>query len=95
MIKLNILITGVGGQGVVLASDILGEVALESGLDVKKTDTLGMAQRGGSVVTHLRIGEDVASPLIGEGDVDFLLAFEKLESAPLGGFPEAGGFCGG
>jgi indolepyruvate ferredoxin oxidoreductase beta subunit len=81
MVKLNILIAGVGGQGVVLASDILGDVALEAGLDVKKTDTLGMAQRGGSVVTHLRIGEEVASPLIGEGKADILLAFEKVEAA--------------
>jgi indolepyruvate ferredoxin oxidoreductase, beta subunit len=90
MVKLNILITGVGGQGVVLASDILGDVALESGLDVKKTDTLGMAQRGGSVVTHLRIGETVASPLIGEGEVDLLLAFEKLEAARWSAFLKPG-----
>lgn len=81
MVKLTVLIAGVGGQGVVLASDILADVALEAGLDVKKTDTLGMAQRGGSVVTQVRIGEKVASPLIGENDVDLLLAFEKLESA--------------
>jgi indolepyruvate ferredoxin oxidoreductase beta subunit len=80
MVKLNVLIAGVGGQGVVLASDILADVALEAGLDVKKTDTLGMAQRGGSVVTQVRIGENVASPLIGANDVDLLLAFEKLES---------------
>jgi indolepyruvate ferredoxin oxidoreductase beta subunit len=81
MVNLNILIVGVGGQGVVLASDILGDVALESGLDVKKTDTLGMAQRGGSVVTQVRIGEDIASPVIGEGEVDLMLAFEKMEAA--------------
>ena len=81
MVKLNVLLAGVGGQGVVLASDILADVALAAGLDVKKTDTLGMAQRGGSVVTQVRIGEKVASPLIGENDVDLLLAFEKLESA--------------
>jgi len=81
MIKLNILIAGVGGQGVVLASDITGETALEAGLQVKKTDTLGMAQRGGSVITHLRIGEKVASPLVSAGEVDILLAFEKLEAA--------------
>ena len=80
MIKLNILIAGVGGQGVVLASDITGETALEAGLQVKKTDTLGMAQRGGSVITHLRIGEKVASPLVSAGEVDILLAFEKLEA---------------
>jgi indolepyruvate ferredoxin oxidoreductase beta subunit len=81
MEKMDILITGVGGQGVVLASDIIGETALAAGFDVKKTDTLGMAQRGGSVVSHVRLGEKVRSPLIKEGDVDLLLAFEKLEAA--------------
>jgi indolepyruvate ferredoxin oxidoreductase beta subunit len=79
--KLDILVTGVGGQGVVLASDIIGETALAAGYDVKKTDTLGMAQRGGSVVSHVRLGEKVWSPLIKEGEVDLLLAFEKLEAA--------------
>ncbi|MGI2335068.1 MAG: indolepyruvate oxidoreductase subunit beta [Dehalogenimonas sp.] len=75
----NILIVGVGGQGVVLASNILAEAAMNAGFDVKKTDTLGMAQRGGSVVSHLRYAENVASPLIPEGKVDLLMAFEKLE----------------
>jgi len=79
--KLDILVTGVGGQGVVLASDIIGETALAAGYDVKKTDTLGMAQRGGSVVSHVRLAEAVRSPLIKEGEVDLLLAFEKLEAA--------------
>jgi indolepyruvate ferredoxin oxidoreductase beta subunit len=79
--KMDILITGVGGQGVVLASDIIGETALAAGFDVKKTDTLGMAQRGGSVVSHVRLAEKVRSPLIKEGEVDLLLAFEKLEAA--------------
>lgn len=78
---MDILITGVGGQGVVLASDIIGEAALAAGFDVKKTDTLGMAQRGGSVVSHVRLAERVWSPLIKEGEVDLLLAFEKLEAA--------------
>ena len=90
MIKLNILIAGVGGQGVVLASDIIGETALEAGLQVKKTDTLGMAQRGGSVITHLRIGEKVASPLVSEGEADILLAFEKLEAARWSGYLRSG-----
>ncbi len=81
MQKLDILVTGVGGQGVVLASDIIGETALAAGFDVKKTDTLGMAQRGGSVVSHVRLAEKVWSPLIKEGEVDLLLAFEKLEAA--------------
>src|SRR4030042_6372644 len=81
MKEMDFLITGVGGQGVVLASDILGETALAAGYDVKKTDTLGMAQRGGSVVSHVRIAEKVWSPLIKEGAADILIAFEKLEAA--------------
>ena len=79
--KMDILVTGVGGQGVVLASDIIAETALAAGFDVKKTDTLGMAQRGGSVVSHVRLAKKVWSPLIKEGEVDLLLAFEKLEAA--------------
>jgi indolepyruvate ferredoxin oxidoreductase beta subunit len=79
--KLDLMITGVGGQGVVLASDIIGETAIAAGFDVKKTDTLGMAQRGGSVVSHLRIAKAVRSPLIKEGEVDVILALEKLEAA--------------
>ena len=81
MKKMDVLITGVGGQGVVLASDIIGETAIAAGFDVKKTETLGMAQRGGSVVSHVRMGEKVWSPLIKEGEVDLILAFEKLEAA--------------
>jgi indolepyruvate ferredoxin oxidoreductase beta subunit len=79
--KFDLLITGVGGQGVILASNIIGEVALAAGYDVKKTDTLGMAQRGGSVVSHVRLGPQVYSPLIMAGEVDILVAFEKLEAA--------------
>jgi indolepyruvate ferredoxin oxidoreductase beta subunit len=78
---LNLLITGVGGQGIILASNIVGEVALASGYDIKKTDTLGMAQRGGSVISHLRMGRRVHSPLIRVGNVDIMLALEKLEAA--------------
>jgi indolepyruvate ferredoxin oxidoreductase beta subunit len=78
--KIDILITGVGGQGVVLASDIIGEVAIAGGYDVKKTDTLGMAQRGGSVTAHIRMANQVASPLIQPGEANFMLAFEKLEA---------------
>jgi indolepyruvate ferredoxin oxidoreductase beta subunit len=81
MKKFDLLITGVGGQGVILASNIIGEVALAAGYDVKKTDTLGMAQRGGSVVSHVRLGRGVCSPLIKAGEVDIMLAFEKLEAA--------------
>jgi indolepyruvate ferredoxin oxidoreductase beta subunit len=90
MKKMDILITGVGGQGVVLASDIIGETAIAAGFDVKKTDTLGMAQRGGSVVSHVRLGEKVWSPLIKEGEVDVLLSFEKLEAARWSHFLKPG-----
>lgn len=81
MNKFNLLISGVGGQGVILASNILSEVALAAGYDIKKTDTLGMAQRGGSVVSHVRLGSKVHSPLIRAGEVDIIVAFEKLEAA--------------
>jgi indolepyruvate ferredoxin oxidoreductase beta subunit len=89
--KVDILVTGVGGQGVILASDIIGEAALAAGYDVKKTDTLGMAQRGGSVVSHVRIAPRVCSPLAREGDVDILLAFEKLEAARWAHYLRPGG----
>ncbi|MFC1951184.1 indolepyruvate oxidoreductase subunit beta [Chloroflexota bacterium] len=79
--KVNLLMTGVGGQGVILASDIVGEVAIAAAYDFKKTDTLGMAQRGGSVISHIRIAPKVWSPLIAEGGVDILLSLEKLEAA--------------
>jgi indolepyruvate ferredoxin oxidoreductase beta subunit len=91
MKKQDVLIVGVGGQGIVLASDILGEVALAAGYDVKKTDTLGMAQRGGSVVSHVRIADKVWSPLIKEGQVDILVAFEKLEAARWSYYLHEGG----
>jgi len=89
--KMDILVTGVGGQGVVLASDIIGETALAAGYDVKKTDTLGMAQRGGSVVSNVRIAPKVWSPMIKEGEVDLILAFEKLEAARWSHFLRPGG----
>ncbi|MFH1169449.1 MAG: indolepyruvate oxidoreductase subunit beta [Chloroflexota bacterium] len=91
MKKLDMLITGVGGQGVILASDIISEAALAAGYDVKKTDTLGMAQRGGSVVSHVRIAPRVWSPLISEGEADILFAFEKLEAARWGYYLRPGG----
>jgi indolepyruvate ferredoxin oxidoreductase beta subunit len=88
---MDLLVTGVGGQGVVLASDIIGETALAAGYDVKKTDTLGMAQRGGSVVSHVRLAPKVWSPLIKDGEVDLLLAFEKLEAARWSHYLRPGG----
>ena len=93
MKKLDLLIIGVGGQGVVLASDIISEVALAAGYDIKKTDTLGMAQRGGSVISHVRIAPKAWSPLIKEGEVDILLAFEKLEAARWAYFLKPGGIA--
>ncbi len=89
--KQDVLMVGVGGQGIILASDILGDVALDIGLDVKKTDTLGMAQRGGSVTSHLRMGEKVRAPLINIREADILLAFEKLEAARWVGYLRPGG----
>jgi len=91
MKKMDILVTGVGGQGVVLASDVIGETALAAGYDVKKTDTLGMAQRGGSVVSHVRLAPKVWSPIIKDGGVDLILAFEKLEAARWGHYLRPGG----
>lgn len=76
----NILIVGVGGQGILLASRLLATVAVAAGYDVKISEVHGMAQRGGSVVTHVRIGLKVHSPLIEVGTADFIVAFEKLEA---------------
>ncbi|MBM4306915.1 MAG: indolepyruvate oxidoreductase subunit beta [Deltaproteobacteria bacterium] len=75
----NVLLSGVGGQGTILASDILCSVFHEVGYDVKKSEVHGMAQRGGDVTTHFRFGKKVYSPLIKYGDVDFLISFELLE----------------
>ena len=93
MKKLDLLITGVGGQGVILASDIVGEAAIVAGYDVKKTDTLGMAQRGGSVISHVRIAPQVWSPLVKEGEVDIMLALEKLEAARWSSYLRPGGIA--
>jgi len=75
----NILIVGVGGQGTLLASRVLGHLAGEKGLECKLSEVHGMSQRGGSVVTYVRIGKEVHSPLIAEGEADYILAFEQLE----------------
>lgn len=76
----NILIVGVGGQGTLLASRVLGNYAIATGQDCKLSEVHGMSQRGGSVVTHVRIGADVKSPIVAEGDADIIIAFEKLEA---------------
>jgi len=76
----NILIVGVGGQGTILASRVLAGAVQMTGQDVKVSEIHGMAQRGGSVVTQVRYGKEVASPIIPEGEADIILAFEKLEA---------------
>lgn len=76
----NVLIVGVGGQGIILASDVLGKVAAANGYDVKKNEIHGMAQRGGSVSSHVRFGKSVSSPIIRVGEADVLLSFEQLET---------------
>lgn len=76
----NILLAGVGGQGILLASEVLSEVAMIAGFDVKKNEIHGMSQRGGSVVSHVRYGDKVFSSIIPEGEVDILFSFEMLET---------------
>lgn len=76
----NILIVGVGGQGTVLSSKILAQVAMDMGVNVKVSEIHGMSQRGGSVVTQVRFGQEVHSPIIKQGGADVILAFEKLEA---------------
>ncbi len=77
----NIMIVGVGGQGSLLASKLLGHLLLSEGYDVKVSEVHGMSQRGGSVVTYVRFGEKVYSPIIDRGEADFIVSFEKLEAA--------------
>lgn len=77
----NIMIVGVGGQGTLLASKLLGYVLMENGYDVKVSEVHGMSQRGGSVVTYVRFGDKVYSPVIDKGEADYILSFEKLEAA--------------
>ena len=81
MKTVNVMIVGVGGQGSLLASKLLGKVLLDAGYDVKVSEVHGMSQRGGSVVTYVRFGDKVASPIIDLGESDFILSFEKLEAA--------------
>ena len=76
----NIMIVGVGGQGTLLTSRILGKLATRAGYDVKLSEVHGMAQRGGSVVTFVRYGDNVAEPIVEEGQADVLIAFERLEA---------------
>jgi len=80
MNKIDFLVAGVGGQGTILASDIIAEVGMNSGYDAKKSDVLGLAVRGGSVLSHVRWGTKVASPVVMRGQMDYLLGFEPLEA---------------
>jgi indolepyruvate ferredoxin oxidoreductase beta subunit len=77
----NVMIVGVGGQGSLLASKLLGYLLLHQGLDVKVSEVHGMSQRGGNVVTYVKYGEKVYSPVVGKGEADFIVSFETLEAA--------------
>ena len=77
----SIMIVGVGGQGSLLASKLLGRLLVDEDYDVKVSEVHGMSQRGGSVVTYVRYGEKVYSPVIEQGEADFIVSFEKLEAA--------------
>jgi len=87
----NVLIAGVGGQGAVLASELLALAAIAAGKDVKQGEFHGVAQRGGAVFSHVRFGDRVYSPMAKRGDVDFLLALEKLEALRYAHFVKPGG----
>ena len=87
----NIMIVGVGGQGSLLASKLLGHLLMSQGYDVKVSEVHGMSQRGGSVVTYVRYGDRVYSPVIDEGEADLIVSFEQLEAARWLGFLKPGG----
>ena len=89
--SMNIMIVGVGGQGTLLASRILGGVAIKKGYDVKVSEVHGMSQRGGSVVTYVKFGDKVYSPIIDKGEADLVLAFELLEAYRALPFVKKGG----
>ncbi len=81
MKTMNVMIVGVGGQGSLLASRLLGNLLVNEGFDVKVSEVHGMSQRGGSVVTYVRFGEKVYSPIVDQGEADYIVSFEKLEAA--------------
>ena len=89
--KFDLVIVGVGGQGTLLASKILGRLALKEGCGVKVSEVHGMSQRGGSVITHVRVGDEVFSPIVAAGEADYLLSFEQLEAARAASFLRKGG----
>ena len=79
----NIILCGVGGQGTILASKLIATAAMRRGIPIKTAETIGMAQRGGSVFSHVRLGEGVTSPLMGRGTADLILAFEPAEAVRM------------
>ena len=87
----SIMIVGVGGQGTLLASRLIGYVLTKKGYDVKLSEVHGMSQRGGDVITHVRVGEKVLSPLVTEGEADAILSFELMEAARALPFLREGG----
>ena len=87
----SVMIVGVGGQGSLLASKLLGRLLVDEGYDVKVSEVHGMSQRGGSVVTYVRYGERVYSPIITEGEADIIISFEKLEAARYARYLKADG----
>ena len=87
----NIIIVGVGGQGSLLASKILGHLLLNAGFDVKVSEVHGMSQRGGSVITYVRFGDKVYSPVVDKGQADFIVSFEILETARWLSYLKSGG----
>ena len=89
--NINIMIVGVGGQGSLLASKLLGRIFLDNDYDVKVSEVHGMSQRGGSVLTYVRVGEKVYSPIIDKGEADYVISFEILEAARAMDFLKADG----
>ena len=89
----NVSLVGVGGQGILLASDIIAKAAMLAGFDAKKSEVHGMAQRGGSVISEIRFGEKVHSPLIPAGTTDYLVSFEKLEALRYAHFLSSDGLA--
>ncbi|MBE6839220.1 MAG: indolepyruvate oxidoreductase subunit beta [Ruminococcus sp.] len=87
----SVMIVGVGGQGSLLASRLLGHVLLAKGYDVKVSEVHGMSQRGGSVVTYVKYGDEVYSPVVEKGEADFIISFEQLEAARWTGYLKKGG----
>ena len=81
--QVNIVLCGVGGQGTILASRLIADAAMQKGIHVRSAETIGMAQRGGSVFTNLRLGEDVPTPRIGLGKADLMIAFEPAEAVRM------------